>query len=198
MGDPLDEFVLSDIPDYRNCAILALSSLRGNKGARQQLPWQSSPRAPAPAPAIRASLDLAQDIVTDSRIVPNARKTATSSGECGVIQMRKRCPRGTESLQTPRWSKPDSNLRSHSLRQPRKTSMRRLLAAALVTKGRCSRSLAWSGTRGSTTVSAVVHVAGRSAGHAWAILRLRHLFGKWGGQRCRRIRLFLLQPTPGW
>ena len=44
--------------------------------------------------------------------------------------------------------------------------MRRLLAAALVTKGRCSRSLGWSGTRGSTTVSAVVHVAGRSAGHA--------------------------------
>ena len=27
--------------------------------------------------------------------------------------------------------------------------------------------LGWSGTRGSTTVSPVVHVAGRSAGHAW-------------------------------
>ena len=47
------------------------------------------------------------------------------------------------------------------------TSMRRLLAAALVTKGRCSRSLDWSGTRAFTTVSPVVHVAGRSAGHAW-------------------------------
>ena len=75
--------------------------------------------------------------------------------------------------------------------------MRHLLAAALVTKGRCSRSLGWSGTRGSTTVSPVVHVSGRSAGHAWPGSALDIVFGKWGGQRCRRIRLFLLQPWPG-
>ena len=49
MGDPLDEFVLSDIPDYRNCgAILTASNLRGNKGAREQLPWQSGPPDPSP------------------------------------------------------------------------------------------------------------------------------------------------------
>ena len=106
------------------------------------------------------------------------------------------CPGQLGVCTTLRWSKPDSNPRSHSLRQPQNLD-RHLLAAALVTKGRCSRSLGWSGTRGSTTVSPVVHVSGRSAGHAWPGSALDIVFGKWGGQRCRRIRLFLLQPWPG-
>ena len=75
-------------PDYRDCgAILASSSLRGNKGAREQLPWQSSPRAPAPgASHLRFSRSRTRyRNLFESR--PKARKTATSSGECGLIRI---------------------------------------------------------------------------------------------------------------
>ena len=85
---PLDEFALSDISGFRDCgAILASSSLRGNKGAREQLHWQSTPRAPAPrASHLRFSRSRTR-YVTYSRVAPNARKTATSSGECGIIRI---------------------------------------------------------------------------------------------------------------
>lgn len=85
---PLDEFALSDIS--------GLPRLRRDFGLFEPPRQQGRPRTVAcgvahglrhPAPAICASLDLAQDIVTYSRVAPNARKTATSSGECGLIRI---------------------------------------------------------------------------------------------------------------
>ena len=88
MGHPLDEFALSDISGLpRLRRILASSSLRGNKDAREQLHWQSSPRAPAlRASHLRFSRSRTRyRNLFESR--PKARKTATSSGECGLIRI---------------------------------------------------------------------------------------------------------------